>query len=151
MTCCGSSMFIVKRNMIYVLNINIKFGAGMCLREPKHSATNGKADFPALKYSSHNDDIYQDINQAFARFCAPLRIPASARRCAPLCAFARLCAPLRASARLCAPLLAFVRLCAPLRASARLCAPLHAFVRLCALLCVPLRASARLCAPDDRS
>ena len=144
-------MFIVKRNMIYVLNINIKFGAGMCLREPKHSATNGKADFPALKYSSHNDDIYQDINQAFARFCAPLRIPASARLCAPLLAFVRLCAPLRASARLCAPLRASARLCAPLRASARLCAPLHAFVRLCALLCVPLRASARLCAPDDRS
>ena len=141
MTCCGSSMFIVKRNMIYVLNINIKFGAGMCLREPKHSATNGKADFPALKYSSHNDDIYQDINQAFARLCASLR--ASARLCAPLLAFVRLCAPLRASARLCAPLLAFVRLCAPLRASARLCAPLRAFARLCA----PPRASARLCSP----
>ena len=143
-------MFIVKRNMIYVLNINIKFGAGMCLREPKHSATNGKADFPASKYSSHNDDIYcQDINQAFARFCAPLRISArlcatlraSARLCAPLRAFARLCAPLRASARLCSPLLAFARLCAPLRAFARLCAPLRAFVR----------AFARLCAPDDRS
>ena len=128
-------MFIVKRNMIYVLNINIKFGAGMCLREPKHSATNGKADFPALKYSSHNDDIYQDINQAFARFCAPLRISA------------RLCSTLRASARLCAPLLAFVRLCAPLRASARLCAPLRAFARLCTPLRAFVRAFARLCSP----